>query len=199
MKAIVSFSALAVDDPDSLQDIVVSAPQLRPRDVLVRVLAVSVNPVDVKRRRGLVPSETPTILGHVDYLFTPHSAGGIETFAAIMRPFGHITAIDESDGLDLLPLKAKSIAWHWELMFTHSLFDYDMIDQQRLLARTATAKQVVRSGRSLSADTEQQRFRPLGALVDHAVRLGLACRKVEPNSIGAARWGSPSPPGRSQD
>jgi NADPH:quinone reductase len=285
MKAIGSFSALAVDDPDSLQDIVVDVPQLRPRDVLVRVLAVSVNPVDVKRRRGLAPSETPTILGHdaagiveavgpevttlsvgdevwyagdvtrpgtnaefhavderivsrkpsmlsfsdaaalplttitawetlferfrlnldstgtllvlgaaggvgsimiqlaklltgvrvvatasrpeshdwvlrlgadavvnhhglqdqvsriapegVDYLFTPHSAGGIETFAAIMRPFGHITAIDEPDGLDLLPLKAKSIAWHWELMFTRSLFDYDMIGQQRLLARTA--------------------------------------------------------------
>jgi NADPH2:quinone reductase len=54
-----------------------------------------------------------------------------------MRPFGHITAIDEPDGLDLLPLKAKSIAWHWELMFTRSLFDHDMIGQQRLLARTA--------------------------------------------------------------
>jgi zinc-binding alcohol dehydrogenase family protein len=285
MKAVGSFAGLAVDDPDSLQDIVVDVPQLRPRDVLVRVLAVSVNPVDIKRRRALAPSETPTILGHdaagiveavgpevttlsvgdevwyagdvtrpgtnaefhavderivsrkpstlsfseaaamplttitawetlferfrlnsdspgtlvvlgaaggvgsimvqlakvltavrvvatasrpesvdwvrqlgadavvdhndlqeqvsriapggVDYLFTPHSAGGVETFAAIMRPFGHITAIDEPDGLDLLPLKAKSIAWHWELMFTRSLFDHDMIGQQRLLARTA--------------------------------------------------------------
>jgi NADPH:quinone reductase-like Zn-dependent oxidoreductase len=55
-----------------------------------------------------------------------------------MRPFGHITAIDEPPGLDLVALKEKSIAWHWELMFTRSLFETpDMIEQQKLLARTA--------------------------------------------------------------
>ena len=55
-----------------------------------------------------------------------------------MRPFGHITAIDEPDDLNLLPLKAKSIAWHWELMFTRSMFQTgDMIEQQRLLAHAA--------------------------------------------------------------
>jgi zinc-binding alcohol dehydrogenase family protein len=64
MRAVGSFAGLAVDDPDSLQDIVIDVPNLRPRDVLVRVLAVSVNPVDIKRRRGLTPSATPTILGH---------------------------------------------------------------------------------------------------------------------------------------
>jgi NADPH2:quinone reductase len=37
----------------------------------------------------------------------------------------------------VLPLKAKSIAWHWELMFTRPLFGYDLIAQQRLLTRTA--------------------------------------------------------------
>lgn len=55
----------------------------------------------------------------------------------MMKPFGHITAIDEPADLDLVPLKAKSIAWHWELMFTRALFGYDMIAQQRLLSRTA--------------------------------------------------------------
>ncbi|MET0899194.1 MAG: zinc-binding alcohol dehydrogenase family protein [Mycobacterium sp.] len=79
-------------------------------------------------------TQTRTIApGGVDYLFSPHSAGNIETFAEIVRPFGHITAIDEPPGLDLLPLKAKSIAWHWELMFTRSLSGYDMIGQQNLL------------------------------------------------------------------
>lgn len=79
-------------------------------------------------------AQTRTIApGGVDYLFSPHSAGNIETFAEIVRPFGHITAIDEPPGLDLLPLKAKSIAWHWELMFTRSLSGYDMIGQQNLL------------------------------------------------------------------
>jgi zinc-binding alcohol dehydrogenase family protein len=291
MKAIGSFAGAPVDHPDVLQDIEVQVPELRPHDLLVRVEAVSVNPVDVKRRRSLAPSQTPVILGFdaagvveavgaevtthavgdevwyagdisrqgsnaqfqtvderivgrkpkglsfkdsaalpltaitawetlferfrlstestgdllvlgaaggvgsimiqlakaltgvrviatasrdasrdwalrmgadvvinhhelkeqaldvapngVDYLFSPHSAGNIETYAAIVRPFGEITAIDEPEGMDLLPLKAKSIAWHWELMFTRSLSGYDMIYQQNLLD---TVAQLVEAG-----------------------------------------------------
>lgn len=74
----------------------------------------------------------------VDYLFSPHSQGNIDDYAAIVKPFGHITAIDEPPGLDLVALKQKSIAWHWELMFTRAMFETpDMIEQQRLLSRTA--------------------------------------------------------------
>jgi NADPH:quinone reductase len=76
--------------------------------------------------------------GGVDYLFSPHSQDNIETYAQIVRPFGHITAIDEPPGLDLLPLKTKSIAWHWELMFTRPMSGYDMIGQQNLLNEVAT-------------------------------------------------------------
>jgi zinc-binding alcohol dehydrogenase family protein len=285
MSAIGSFTALPIDDPDALQDVRVDVPELRPHDVLVRVHAVSVNPVDIKRRRGLQPSATPVILGFdaagvieavgpqvstlavgdevwyagdvsrpgtnaelhavderivarkpkslsfkdsaalplttitawealferfgltadstgdllvlgaaggvgsamiqlakkltgvrviatasrddsrdwalslgadvvinhhelqkqaqdvapegIDYVFSPHSAGNVETYAAITKPFGHITAIDEPEGLELVALKQKSIAWHWELMFTRPLFSYDMIAQQRLLAAAA--------------------------------------------------------------
>lgn len=76
--------------------------------------------------------------GGVEYLFSPHSAGNIDDYEAIVRPFGHITAIDDPEGLELAGLKAKSIAWHWELMFTRAMFETpDMIEQQRLLARTA--------------------------------------------------------------
>ena len=54
-----------------------------------------------------------------------------------MTPFGHITAIDDPViDLDLAPLKAKSIAWHWELMFTRfAVRAVDMIAQQTLLRR----------------------------------------------------------------
>lgn len=285
MTAIGSFAGLPIDHPDALQDVEVPLPDLRPHDVLVRVHAVSVNPVDIKRRGSLDPSTTPVILGFdaagvieavgpevstlgigdevwyagdvsragtnaefhavderivarkpktlsfkdsaalplttitawealferfaltadctgdllvlgaaggvgsamiqlakkrtgvrviatasrddsrewalrmgadavinhhdlerqslevapngIDYVFSPHSAGNIETYAAITRPFGHITAIDEPEGMDLLPLKAKSIAWHWELMFTRPLYSYDLIAQQQLLAAAA--------------------------------------------------------------
>jgi len=285
MTAVGSFAGLPIDDPDALRDIEIAIPELRPHDVLVRVHAVSVNPVDIKRRRSLAPSDSPTVLGFdatgvieavgaqvstlgvgdevwyagdvtrpgtnaefhavderlvarkpatlsfaeaaalplttitawetlferfglsadstgellilgaaggvgsamiqlakartkvrviatasrdesrqwcralgadvvvdhhdlrdqvvaeapdgIDYLFSPHSQGNVQVYADIVRPFGHITAIDEPEGLDLVPLKAKSIAWHWELMFTRSMFGYDMIAQQRLLADAA--------------------------------------------------------------
>lgn len=285
MKAIGSFAGSSLDDPKALQDIVIDIPQLRPHDILVRVEAVSVNPVDIKRRRSLEASDTPTVLGFdaagvveavgpeattyavgdevfyagdisrpgsnaqfqavderivgrapkslsfkdsaalpltaitawetlferfrltrestgdllvlgaaggvgsimiqlakaltnvrviatasrdesrdwaqqmgadavinhhdlraqalevspngIGYLFSPHSAGNIETYAEIVRPFGEITAIDEPEGLELVTLKQKSIAWHWELMFTRSLYGYDMEYQQKLLNTVA--------------------------------------------------------------
>ena len=287
MTAIGAFATESIEDAEALQDVTVDVPELRPRDVLVRVLAVSVNPADVKVRASLQPSSEPAILGYdaagiveavgpqvetlsvgdevwyagdltrpgsnaefqavderivsrkpaslsfadaaalplttitawetlfdrfgltkdstgdllvlaaaggvgsimtqlakaltglrviatasrdesrrwaqsmgadavinhhnlrdealkvapggVDYLFSPHSKGNIDDYAAIVKPFGHITAIDEPPGLDLLALKEKSIAWHWELMFTRSKFETpDMIEQQRLLATTAS-------------------------------------------------------------
>jgi NADPH2:quinone reductase len=286
MRAIGSYDGLPISDPQSLVDVELPAPALRPRDVLVRVQAVSVNPVDVKRRTGLAHSELATVLGYdaagvveeigaevstlavgdevyyagditrqgsnaelqavderivacrpgslsfaeaaalpltsitawealferfgltsssqgtllimgaaggvgsmmiqlakqltrlevlatatrpesrdwvcalgadrvvdhhnlvdsvrahgveeVDYIFTPHSRGNIEAYAEIIRPFGEIAAIDEPEGLDLLALKSKSVAWHWELMFTRSMFETpDMIEQKHLLSHIA--------------------------------------------------------------
>jgi NADPH2:quinone reductase len=286
MRAIGSYDGLPISDAASLVDVEMPVPELRPRDVLVRVEAVSVNPVDVKRRAGLRHSETPTVLGfdaagvveavggdvttleagdevwyagvvdrqganaelqavderivsyrpgslsyaeaaalpltaitawetlferfrlsrestgtllivggaggvgsvmiqlakqltgvrvlatasrpesrdwvcalgadavvdhhdladsvrshgvdEVDYIFSPHSRGNIEAYAEIIRPFGEITAIDEPEDLELLPLKAKSVAWHWELMFTRAMFETpDMIEQKHLLSRVA--------------------------------------------------------------
>jgi zinc-binding alcohol dehydrogenase family protein len=285
MTAVGSYASSTIDSPGALQDVEVPVPDVRPRDLLVRVEAVSVNPVDVKRRSSLSPSAEPTILGFdaagvvhavgsevtsfavgdevwyagditrqgsnaefqavderivarkpatlgfadaaalplttitawetlferfgmtadttgdllvvgaaggvgsvlmqlakkltgvrvigtasrdesrrwaeqmgadvvvdhhhlreqtldvaadgVDFVFSPHSAGNVATYADITRPFGHVTAIDEPEGLELVALKAKSIAWHWELMFTRSMFGYDMEFQGALLAEAA--------------------------------------------------------------
>lgn len=73
----------------------------------------------------------------VDHVFSPHSAKMIDTFAQIVHPYGAVVAIDEPDGLDLLPLKSKSIAWHWELMFTRSLHDPRSTAQHDILAQVA--------------------------------------------------------------
>lgn len=73
----------------------------------------------------------------VDYVFSPYTAGRIETYARIVRPFGAIVAIDEPEGLELLPLKSKSIAFHWELMFTRPLHDPASTAQHELLNAAA--------------------------------------------------------------
>lgn len=73
----------------------------------------------------------------VDYALSTNSAGLVDDFFAMMRPFGEIVAIDNPAELDLLPLKRKSLSWHWEFMFTKSLFAHQMQSQGRILARIA--------------------------------------------------------------
>ncbi len=72
-----------------------------------------------------------------DWVFTAHSDGQVETYAKIVRPFGHIVAIDDGPR-DISPLKGRSISWHWELMFTRPLQQTpDLIEQHRLLNQVA--------------------------------------------------------------
>ncbi|MGA8137238.1 MAG: zinc-binding alcohol dehydrogenase family protein [Pseudomonas gingeri] len=55
MKAIAFYASLPVNDPLSLQDIELPAPVAGPRDLLVEVRAISVNPVDTKVRQFMPP------------------------------------------------------------------------------------------------------------------------------------------------
>jgi NADPH:quinone reductase len=73
----------------------------------------------------------------VNYILSPFSAGNAETYAEIMAVHGQVVAIDEPQGLDLLPLKARSQSWHWEMMFTRPLFDPESTAQRDLLDAAA--------------------------------------------------------------
>ncbi|MGV8920847.1 MAG: zinc-binding alcohol dehydrogenase family protein [Pseudomonas sp.] len=55
MKAIAYYHSLPISDPKSLQDIELSEPIAGPRDLLVEVKAISVNPVDTKVRQNAQP------------------------------------------------------------------------------------------------------------------------------------------------
>ena len=57
MKAISCYKSLPIEDPQSLVDVLVEAPKPRPRDLLVEVRAISVNPVDAKIRGGGGPTQ----------------------------------------------------------------------------------------------------------------------------------------------
>src|SRR6201995_3744316 len=74
----------------------------------------------------------------VTHIFSAHTAGSIEDFAEILQPYGAIVAIDDPQGLDIYPLKNKSIAFHWEFMFTRPLYQPpDLVEQHELLDRVA--------------------------------------------------------------
>lgn len=57
MKAIAYYHSLPIDDPLSLQDVELPEPGAGPRDLLVEVRAISVNPVDTKVRQNVQPEE----------------------------------------------------------------------------------------------------------------------------------------------
>ena len=65
MKAVALTRYLPIDDPESLIDVELPIPVARDRDLLVRVEAVSVNPVDTKVRSPKAQVEnTPKVLGY---------------------------------------------------------------------------------------------------------------------------------------
>jgi zinc-binding alcohol dehydrogenase family protein len=77
--------------------------------------------------RGITPDG-------VTHVFSTHTAGTIEDFAEILRPYGAVVAIDDPQGLDIYPLKNKSISFSWEFMFTRPLYKpVDLAEQHELL------------------------------------------------------------------
>ncbi|MFG6487812.1 zinc-binding alcohol dehydrogenase family protein [Roseateles sp. BYS78W] len=82
MKAVGYLESRAIDHPESLVDLELPAPQPGPRDLLVRVSAVSVNPVDTKVRRQRAPQPgQPEVLGW-DAVGTVEALGeAVEGFA----------------------------------------------------------------------------------------------------------------------
>ena len=81
MKAIGYYQSLPIDHPESLQDIELPAPAPGARDLLVRVKAVSVNPVDTKVRRNMAPEAGQArVLGW-------DAAGTVEAVGAQVKNF----------------------------------------------------------------------------------------------------------------
>ncbi|EIW13376.1 Bifunctional protein: zinc-containing alcohol dehydrogenase, quinone oxidoreductase (NADPH:quinone reductase) [Lactiplantibacillus pentosus KCA1] len=62
-KAVGVLQGLPISDPQSLQDVTIDVAQPQGRDILVEVLATSVNPIDTKQRQGQPETTTPRILG----------------------------------------------------------------------------------------------------------------------------------------
>ncbi|QZI69983.1 zinc-binding alcohol dehydrogenase family protein [Pseudomonas protegens] len=87
--------------------------------------------------RSLVPQVAALDLpppSHIAAL--THTARHYAELSEIIAPHGHFALIDDHDFFDALPLKAKSVSLHWEMVFTRALFQTpDMIEQHHILNR----------------------------------------------------------------
>jgi NADPH2:quinone reductase len=63
MKAIGLYENLPIDDERSLADVEIPKPTAKGRDLLVKVMAISVNPIDTKMRKNRATVNGPQILG----------------------------------------------------------------------------------------------------------------------------------------
>lgn len=107
MKAIGYYQPLPIDNSESLQDIELPAPVAGARDLLVRVKAVSVNPVDTKVRKNATPEPGQAKVLGWDAVGTVEAIGaGVKNFkvgdrvyyaGSIVRPGANaeLHAVDE--------------------------------------------------------------------------------------------------------
>lgn len=138
MKAVGYLEKGAIERADALLDLDVAIPTVGPRDLLVEVRAISVNPVDTKIRKGVAPATegTPKIVGwdvagvvkQVGTAVTAFSPGDRVWYAGSLTRQGanaELHAVDERivgtmpSSLDFeaaaaLPLTAITA---WELLF----------------------------------------------------------------------------------
>ena len=99
-------------------------------------------------------------LGSPGFVFsTTNTDQHFAEIVELMAPQGHLALIDDPKSLDINPLKRKSIATHWEFMFTRSMFaTADMEEQGRLLNEVA---QLVDQG--ILRSTQAEEFGPINA------------------------------------
>ncbi len=89
----------------------------------------------VNHRLGLASQTLAQAPDGVGYVFSPFSEHNVEEYAKLLAPRGHVVSID--DVRDIMPLKMKSITWHWELMFTRPIYEPNDDYQHRLLNEAA--------------------------------------------------------------
>ncbi|MDR5712911.1 zinc-binding alcohol dehydrogenase family protein [Nesterenkonia flava] len=74
----------------------------------------------------------------VDYAFSAFTDGQEHKIAEAMAPQSSLLVIDDPEGLPTSAFKPKSIALHWEFMFTRTMFQTpDMARQGEILAQVA--------------------------------------------------------------
>ncbi|MFB7912097.1 zinc-binding alcohol dehydrogenase family protein [Kitasatospora sp. NPDC056076] len=93
----------------------------------------------IDHTRPLGPQLAQAAPDGLDHVFsTAGTDRNLPAYAEALKPFGSVVAVDDFDSLEIGLLKAKSISFHWEFMFTRSMFATpDQAAQHRILTRIA--------------------------------------------------------------
>lgn len=77
-------------------------------------------------------------IDQVDMVFsTAGTAGSLGWFAELLRPFGHLSAVDIAPPFDASPIVPKSISLHTEMVFAKVISEFDLASQSKILAEIA--------------------------------------------------------------
>nr|WP_320780541.1 zinc-binding alcohol dehydrogenase family protein [Streptomyces sp. CRN 30] len=93
----------------------------------------------VDHHRPLPQQVAEVAPGGLDLVFsTAGTDRNLAAYADMLKPMGRIVAIDDFDSAEIGLLKSKSISFHWELMFTRSLYGTpDLATQHHILTQIA--------------------------------------------------------------
>lgn len=77
-------------------------------------------------------------IDQVDMVFsTAGTAGNLSWIAKLLRPFGHLSAVDIAPPFDASPIVSKSISLHTEMVFAKVISGFDLASQSEILAEIA--------------------------------------------------------------
>ncbi|MDP0500341.1 MAG: zinc-binding alcohol dehydrogenase family protein [Verrucomicrobiota bacterium JB022] len=130
----------------------------------------------INHREPLPPQLKAAGFPQVDYIANFNNTDAYwAVMAEVIRPLGKIVSIVENSApLDLNLLKAKSVSFHWELMFTRSMFQTaDLAEQGKLLDAVA---ELIDQGRLQRIDREHHT--PINAANLRAVHARLESGKA---------------------
>ncbi|MEM7532557.1 MAG: zinc-binding alcohol dehydrogenase family protein [Chloroflexota bacterium] len=107
----------------------------------------------VNHRKPLAPQVAALEIGAPGFVFsTTQTDQHYNDIIELIAPQGRFGLIDDPAELSVLPLKAKAVSLHWELMFTRSMFNTPDIEAQSKLLNEVAA--LVDAGRIRSTATE---------------------------------------------
>lgn len=79
-----------------------------------------------------------TGIDYVDMVFsTAGTAENLSWIAKLLRPFGHLSAVDIAPPFDASPIVSKSISLHTEMVFARVISGFDLAGQGKILADIA--------------------------------------------------------------